>query len=430
MRNKKFLKFMMLFILLALIFSVIANAKVDQINPKKGMPRKELTKIKKDIAKLEPMVEKRTPTWNYNVPKEVIEKKLIAYYQELDNYTSKYPDNLELALFKGLVAHYAYNLDLKEYNQLAINSFQQAAAIDPTDYRANWYWGVHLVESNDIKEGMRKLLSVNNNEPNPKKLPFTYWEDFAYCSLIASMPSHVLLGIEQAKQTKTKKSKEILDTLTQYATAQLKEPPRDTPLEPEQIWTGFQDTDILKYRNRMFGFSLQIPESWLTRTTGYQNNSAAIFIKPPTKNGLTGSVSSTILCLAHQAQPGESITDFTSKILDPRYYFEEVQSNLDWDGVKAFQGKADELYPNEGGAYNYLIAFSRNKPKQTGILLEFPVVIDKSDTETGVSYYQSQAEYTRLPGEIYYLMVLDTTESVFQESKEEFDLILRNLIVE
>lgn len=38
--TEKFLKFMMLFILLALIFSVIANAKVDQINPKKERPVK------------------------------------------------------------------------------------------------------------------------------------------------------------------------------------------------------------------------------------------------------------------------------------------------------------------------------------------------------------------------------------------------------
>lgn len=429
MRNEKFLKFMMLFIMLVLVFSVVANAKVDQINPKKGMLRKELTKIKKDIAKLEPMVEKWTPTWSYNVPKEDIEKKLIAYYQELDNYASQYPDNLELVLFKGIVAHYAYNLDLKEYYHLAVNSFQQAAAIDPTDYRVNWYWGVHLVKSNVIKEGMDKLLLVINTE-NHSKLSFSFWEDFVYCSLIASMPSHVLLGVERAKQTKTKKSKEIINLLAQYAKGQLKKPPQDQPLEPEEIWTGFQDTDTIKYRNRMFGFSLQVPAGWLTRTTGYQNNSAAIFIKPPTKNGLAGSVSSTILCLVHQAQPGESITDFTSKILDPRYSFEKVQPNFDWDGVEAYQGKADDLYPNEGGASNYLLAFSRKAPAQPGILLEFPVAINKSDAETGVSYYQSQAEYYRLPGEIYYLLVLDTTESVFQESKEEFDLIVRNLLVE
>ena len=143
--TEKFLKFMMLFILLALIFSVVANAKVDQINPKKGTPRKELTKIKKDIAKLEPMVENWTPTWSYHVPKEDIEKKLIAYYQELDSYASQYPDNPELALFKGLVAHYAYNLDLKEYYHLAVNFFQKAAVIDPTDYRVDWYWGCTLL---------------------------------------------------------------------------------------------------------------------------------------------------------------------------------------------------------------------------------------------------------------------------------------------
>lgn len=429
MRREKFLKFMMLFILLSLILSAIANAKVDRINPQKGMPRKELTKIKNEIAKLEPMVENWTPTWSYNVPKEEIEKKLIAYYQELDSYASRHPDNPELALFKGLVAHYAYNLDLKEYYQLAVNSFQQAAAIDPTDYRVNWYWGAHLVKSNVIKEGMEKLLSVINTE-NHSGLSFSFWEDFAYCSLIASMPSHVLLGVERAKQIKTKKSKEIINYLAQYASEQLKKPPQDQPLEPEQIWTGFQDTDTIKYRNRMFGFSLQVPAGWLAQTTGCQNNSAAIFIKPPAKKGLAGSVSSTILCLAHQAQPGESITDFTSKILDPRYSFEEVQFNLDWDGVKAYQGKADDLYLSEGGAYNYVLTFSRKEPAQPGILLEFPVAVNESGAETGVSYYQSLAEYNRLQGEIYYLLVLDTTGSVFQESKEEFDLILRNLIVE
>lgn len=74
--------------------------------------------------------------------------------------------------------------------------------------------------------------------------------------------------------------------------------------------------------------------------------------------------------------------------------------------------------------------FSRKEPAQPGILLEFPVAINSSDAETGVSYHRRQAEYNRLQGEIYYLLVLDTTRSVIQESKGEFYLILGNLIVE
>ncbi|NLW48317.1 MAG: hypothetical protein GXY86_13410 [Firmicutes bacterium] len=430
MRNEKFSKIMLFFVLLSLFFSVIANAKVDQINPKKGMPRKELTKIRKEIERLEPMVVNWTPTWSYNVPKEDIEKKLIAYYQELDNYSSQYPDNLELALFKGLVAHYAYNLDLKEYYQLAIKSFQQAAAIDSTDYRVDWYWGVHLVKSNNIKAGMEKLQSVKNIEPNPKKLPFSYWEDFAYCSLIARMPSHVLLGVERAKQTKTKRSKDMLNTLAQHAANQLKEPPQDSQLGPDQVWTVYQDSDHINYRNRIFGFTLQVPASWLAEPTGCQNNSAAIFIIPPTKKGLTGEVSSTMLLLARWMKAGEDINDFLSEVLDPRYSFKEVQSDLNWEGVKAYQGTAEDVYSDEAGARNCLIAFSRKEPEQPGLLLEFPVELNQSDSEAVVSYYRSEDEYTRFSGEIYYLLILDTTDSVYEEAKEEFDLVIKNLIVE
>ncbi len=426
MWNSKFSKILALTLLIPLLFAITANAKVDLINPGKGLPRKELGKIQKVIEDLEPMVVNWTPTWSFNVPKDEVEKKLVASYQELDNYTPEYPDNLELALFKGLVAHYAYNLDLKEYYDLAVSSFQQAAAIDPTDHRVNWYYGVHLVKAGQIKVGMEKLLSIIATEPH-SQLSFSFWEDFAYCSLVASMPAHVLFGVDQASKIKNKKPT-MITTLAQLAHDKLKEPPRDSQLEPDQVWASFKDADIIKFRNRMFGFNLQVPSHWLVQPVGTRNNSVALFIKPPSKTVLNGKVSSTILFLAHQAQPGESINDFTLEMLDPKYSFIEVPSNLDW--VKAFEGIATDLDPGEAGAHNYVIVFSRKEPERPGMMLEFPVEIKKANDQAGVSYFRSNDEYTRLPGEIYYFLILDTTESAYQESKHELDLILNGLVVE
>src|SRR5690348_7398222 len=61
-----------------------------------------------DAGKLEPYASAWTDKWNYPIAKKEVADRLEKDLGFLSIALQKHPDNLDLALLAGLVAHYAY----------------------------------------------------------------------------------------------------------------------------------------------------------------------------------------------------------------------------------------------------------------------------------------------------------------------------------
>lgn len=427
MQLKRFFVFSFLLVMIFCVFLVPSFAKVSDINFNNIPESTEITKIKETIVSLEPMVTNWTPNWNYQTPKDQVVQKLTETYQKLDALVKKYPDNIELVLFKGLVAYFGYQLDLDGYYDLAVENFNKAASLDPSDIRPGWFLGAHLVKSGSIKEGMGKLLAISKSKPYDQ-LPGTFWEDFSYCSLVASMPSHALLGLEYADKIEGKQC-EMDQLIGGIVKNRFKQPPfGDQTVSKDEVWDYIQNSDFVTFTNRLCGYSIQVPINWQIGPGDYQKGNNALMLKPPAKTGISGNVSPTIMILAHKPKSGESLDQFINSFLDPRLTYKEVEKSFAFGSVKVFEGTDDKTYNNEGGAHSLTVFFSRTPPERTGLLLESPLEPPKK--ESGVVYYQSQQVFTRIPETLYYLVLLDTTQSTFIESENELEKILNTLVVE
>ncbi len=102
---------------------------------------------------------------------------------------NKYPDNAELALLSGLVASYAFNLDVKDSGNIAPAALSAATKLDSSDLRAQWFLAAHNCQTSKLlKEGMSAMLDVQASSRND--LPSSFWFDYMTCATLTDMPAH------------------------------------------------------------------------------------------------------------------------------------------------------------------------------------------------------------------------------------------------
>src|SRR5665213_1738825 len=118
--------------------------------------------------------------WSYSVPKADVAKTLTASLETLLKANESAEDNHELQLATGLVAHFAYNLDVEAAYKPAVEFLSKASQGDPTDIRGGWFLGIHECQALHVISGMTRLLAV---EASAKSLPSDFWSDYIACLL-------------------------------------------------------------------------------------------------------------------------------------------------------------------------------------------------------------------------------------------------------
>ena len=76
------------------------------------------------------------------------------------------------------------------------------------------------------------------------------------------------------------------------------------------------------------------------------------------------------------------------------------------------------------------MVFERDQPESPGLIFEAPLEIPKSEGGEGVKYYRPSQIQQRIPGKLYYLVMLDTAASIEGPAMKDFDFFLDNLTME
>ncbi len=144
-----------------------------------------------DARQLEPYVSLWTNDWKHPIAKDEVAKRLEKDLDFLGAALQKHPDNAELALLTGLVAHYAYNVDVADSHDKAVFAFEAAQKLTPTDMRTTWFHADLLCQTKETEAGARKFLDLESTHPWDQ-LPSAFWGDYMYCATVTNMPAHVL----------------------------------------------------------------------------------------------------------------------------------------------------------------------------------------------------------------------------------------------
>jgi hypothetical protein len=88
------------------------------------------------------------------------------------------------------------------------------------------------------------------------------------------------------------------------------------------------------------------------------------------------------------------------------------------------------MYRDNGDGHGRIVVFERNQPEFPGLIFETPAEFPKGDGSAGPKYYRPSQAKERIPGKLYYLVLLDTAASIEDPALKDFDFFLQNLTVE
>lgn len=364
------------------------------------------------------------PDWTYDVSKKSLVKELKESYDLFSKLDSK---NIEINLLLGDISHYLYNLHEDEYYELAVNHYQKAIDLAPNDYRPLWFIANHFALSNVQDKSIEYFLKSQKLLPTNE--PAAFWEEYTFATAVANMPSHCIFAMDKAKSI-LKEPSYFEEQLGQTIYNRIIPVKSDSVYNNIDIWSASKG-DLISFVCRPFGIKLLIDSTWQINLYDYQNYQTAVTIVPPSipnKNGQ--EISYTIALIMKAAQPGDKLENYIDNFV--KLYPDKKNFNFSnkFPDMISLELKDKNMYQDIGGAHMHMIAINRVRPKYAGLLLEQPMTIPQGETNK-MTFYKAGDSKDRFDGQIYYVIMLDACEDIYDEAyrvfKETFE---KQIIIE
>ncbi len=408
--------------------AVWARADLAAINKEKLPQDPALLRATAEIAAFEPMVDHWSAQWNYSRKKKEVAAAIERDLQLIRQSSERSPENEELLLLLGLVAHYSYNLDSEPGYMLAVDSFNKAQRVSPQDYRPEWFLAQHQCQSSSqLMEGMKRLLALENARPW-RDLPAAFWDDYLQCALVSNMPVHGVRAGKRAAQLSNDQT-EVRKALMESLEHRLVAPDPKATYPAREVWAAENSGDRVIFTASLFGLRFSIPGSWQVRLGDVNAGIATGQFGIGPYRGKSGDVVPNILIVMRPPKPHETLEDFVATLT--RGHTVSAISPSVCPVEKCIGGTAVTAggYQLEGDAHMVLTAFARQAPEYPGLLFEQPVSLPPTpDSQT--HFFRAGPQLQRLPGTLYYLVLVDTASSVADKAKQDYTTFMQHLEVE
>ena len=374
-----------------------------------------------DARELEPWVRAYSANWTAPVTKAAAAARLASDMKAAEAGRIKYPDNEEVALVSGLIASYAFNIDVKDSWNVAPAAFNAAIKLDSSDARGTWFLAAHNCQTVKLlKEGMSALLAVESS--GAKDLSSPFWLDYMACATETLMPAHAYYAA--TKLAPGDRSDPIAVAILSKAKG---EASATQAYKPEQLWSTLPVDGGMSFRSYACGISFTVPSGWEPQVYPVSGGKCAIVLQLPPMPGVKGSWTPNIVVMAHMAVPGDSFVGYATLIEGKR------GAELDNRQLRALCTFANcitadmfdaHAYPTEGGGHGYIMQFERSRPSNPGFALETSPIPPTADS-TGA--FRSPDYLARFPGAIYYSILLDSAVSILPKANEDFVTFVKSI---
>jgi hypothetical protein len=412
----------------ALLIATPAMAGLRHIRKEKLPQDQGVLKAYSDMLLIEEFVRQWSDTWRFTIPKSDVVSVAKASLGVLKDSVTSEPENVELLLLTGLVAHYAYNVDVEEAYELAVRSLDKARELARGEYRPEWFLGIHECQAGRVKEGMERLLAIER-QFSWERLPAEYWDDYLSCAYAAGMPAHALRAGTLAKRLEANSSKDR-DLLMGMAGRRFTAPDPEANYPAEAVWFAQETGSRVVFTNYMFGLAFASHGEWQVTVGGVEKGVCIVQIKTGPHPGKTVDVLPNILVLIRQPKPGETLDDFLKAALPG------VSTNRTRVGACPSQeclfreGAKPGLYKSEGDGHVIMASFERHEPEFPGLVFEQPVALPPAPESQKVTYFRPSEHLGRVKGVLYYLVMLDTADSVLEKASKDYEDFLNGMRVE
>ncbi len=130
------------------------------------------------------------------------------------------------------------------------------------------------------------------------------------------------------------------------------------------------------------------------------------------------------------ARPEEKLDDFINNFVAAypdrnKYHFSSIYPDM-----ISFELKDENMYQDIGGAHMQMIGIKRERPKYAGLLLEQAITLPKGESEN-MTIYRIRDSKDRFDGQIFYAVMLDACEDIYDEAFQLFkELFEEQIIIE
>ena len=416
---------------IAFLFSLLtlsAHADVAAIHSDRLPQEKAVIAALDDAREMEPYSHVWWPEWKFPLSKQEVAKHLGKDLDSLVHALKKHPENEELALLTGLVGRYAYNVDVKGSQDIPLNALSLAQTLDSKDVRAPWFRATFMCETLQPAEGENEFLSLEASHPWDQ-LPAAFWIDYMECASHTNMFAHVLRAANHLEKlhgaatplsntylNRARKHFDLFDPIKTY--------------DPKVVWqSDYAGSDLL-FTSTSCGLRLRARTDWrVDRRDLTEGSCVAVFSTGPYK-AATGDLSPSIMVLVQQPKKGETLDEFSKKFLTKGTFEPYTLTQCPADHCMALRGEQPEMYGKDGNGRARVVFFEREEPAFPGLIFEAPSENPKPNKPGPFTLPRPNQTQQRIPGKLYYLVLLDTAASIEEPAMKDFDFFLENLTVE
>jgi tetratricopeptide (TPR) repeat protein len=413
-------------IALLCVFTASALSQIRQIDRSRLPQNGAVQSAYSDLLPIDQFARTYEAKWRFPVPKDQVASRFLLALLTLEQAQKQDPSNKELQLFTGLVAHLAYNLDIEEAYDPAMKLLQAQAS---EDYRAAWFLGIHQCQSNNSVGGMQQLLHV---ETSATSLPGTFWQDYANCAGVTSMPVHAVRAYDNAKRAAD--GTPIDAQLEQIARNALKKSDPAASYPAKQAWYAQQTADHVRFTSNVCGESFTAKANSPVSINDVSKGSCTVIVTSEKYSTRDGYATASLLVLTQMPREAESLEAYSQRMLNnPRYADKTPLTGVPCPVATclAFEIITDKLYKSEGGAHLLAVFFQSDQPAYPGLRFETPQPLPKAPSGSGQpTFFTAKETPQRFNGPLYTFVALDANQDIYPRSRNEFDDLMKSLVVD
>ncbi|MGA9669334.1 MAG: hypothetical protein WBQ94_09005, partial [Terracidiphilus sp.] len=265
-----------------------------------------------DAKQLEPYSRSWTNNWKYPVSKEDAATGLGKDLGFLTIALKSHSDNPELLLLTGLVARYAYNVDVPGSHEAAISALEQAQKLAPSDVRAPWFHAMLLCQTNQSMAGAEEMLVIEGGH-TWNSLPIAFWDDYLECATIANLPAHVLRAADHLEKLHAP-STEVRTAVTEATRKRYDafDPKRE--YQPKEVWEGTNDGENPDFTSTTCGVRLRARGDWRINQLAVTNGSCVAYFSTGPYKATARDLRPSVLLLVKQPEGNQTLGEFVRKL--------------------------------------------------------------------------------------------------------------------
>jgi hypothetical protein len=382
-----------------------------------------------DAQALEPYVSSWTPKWQYVIARDEVQKRLERDLGFLALARKSHPENDELALLTGLVAHYAYNVDVENSHNLATSALDQAAKLQPQDVRPAWFRAALDCQTNTPEIGAKVFLSIEAAH-DWQQLPAGFWRDDLACDVMTAMPAHALRAAAHLDELHAPSSP-ARDSYTEIAHKRFDPTDEKKEYNWKEAWrTGLIGKD-LELVSTSCGVRLRARGDWAMNGLNLNHGQCLVYLGSGPFKAKEGKLSPGIVFIARRPKPGETLVDALKTYEKNPSLFEPLPvSHCPAASCLSVIGRQPGMYGKNGDGRARLVLFERDEPAFPSLLFEVPSGLEPPKDKAGYVYYHPTQTMHRMPGKLFYIVMLDTAESIEAPAAADFEFFLEHIEVE